>query len=238
MRVCEVFKSFQGEGRLVGTPSIFVRFWGCNLKCKWCDEKKCLYKKNIKEIGMNKIISLVEDYNCKHVVITGGEPLLHNEIIDFCNILKDKGYHITLETNGTIIKKNIKVDLISISPKLSNSNPDFADNQQLSSYNQKRLNLDIIKYYMTKYDYQIKFVVKKEDDFKEINEIIFKLKDISIFDEENILVMPLASSRKQLFMIQQRVVNWCLKYNYRYCNRLQLQVWGKGKEKEKVEQWL
>ena len=232
MEVCEIFKSIQGEGRLVGVVSALLRFWGCNLRCKWCDEKQCLLGKNIQNIEKTEIVSMIEKYNCDYIIITGGEPLLQNEISELCNILKTKGYHITIETNGTVLRENLKADLISISPKLSNSNPDFDKPLQLSLYNNKRLNLEIIKYYMENYDYQIKFVVEKEDDFREIDNIVSELKKSSAFDKKNILIMPLASSRNQLFRMQQQVVEWCVIYGYRYCNRLHLQIWGKGKERK------
>lgn len=115
------FVSIQGEGELIGTSTIFVRFSGCNLKCSWCDTQYAW--KNGKQDDTFDIVNYIEEIsgNIKHIVFTGGEPMLKQDaIISIIDNLNDTKYHYTIETNGTIQPKKelIKViDLWSVSPK-------------------------------------------------------------------------------------------------------------------------
>jgi 7-carboxy-7-deazaguanine synthase len=97
--ICEVFYSFQGEGFLQGLPMVFVRMSGCNLRCSFCDTKFA-FKQN-KEVSIEKLFSLIEKYNCNRVCITGGEPFLQ-KLLPLTEYLKEEGYWLTAETNGTI----------------------------------------------------------------------------------------------------------------------------------------
>ena len=224
MLVVEIFKTIQGEGMLVGTVSVIIRLWGCNLKCKWCDEKISLKPGSGREISIDDLLKRIAIYGCKNVIITGGEPLIHSEIEKLTSSLKKDSYHITVETNATI-KKNIICNLLSMSPKLRHSIPDKIKDPE--KYNEKRINIDAIRFYIKNYEYQIKFVVGQDKDFDEINEILSKIGD---YDKDRVLIMPLASSRNQLFKIQKKVMDMCIKRGIRYSSRLQLQIWGKGKE--------
>lgn len=226
MRLTEIFKTIQCEGTLTGMVSVIVRLGGCNLQCKWCDERFSSRAKGGLEISINELLKKINKYNCKNIIITGGEPLIYKEIIELSNRLKDADYHVTIETNATI-QKRINCDLISMSPKLSHSIP---NNIPSEGYERKRINIEAIRYYIRNYDYQIKFVVGLEEDFNEIEAILLKIGD---YDRSKILIMPLASSRRQLFAIQKNIVKLCVERNYRYGNRLQLQIWGKGKETKK-----
>lgn len=227
MKVTEVFKTIQGEGILIGTVSAIIRFWGCNLKCKWCDEQFSLKPGTGYELSIKDILEEIREYNCENVIITGGEPLIHQEIVALTNALKDNNYHITIETNATI-QRNVSCDLISMSPKLSHSIPDNVSD--IRRYNGKRIKIDVIRYYIKNYDYQIKFVVGCEKDFNEIEEILSK---VGSHDRSKVLIMPLAASRRQLFKVQKEIIAMCIERNWRYANRLHLQVWGKGKEIKK-----
>ncbi len=120
MLMSETFYSIQGEGKLIGTPSIFIRTAGCNLRCRWCDTA---YAFEGKDQTIESIVLEVERYNCKYVVITGGEPTIQKELEQLVSRLKKYNHHITLETNGTKYDDYLVLncDLVSISPKLSNS---------------------------------------------------------------------------------------------------------------------
>lgn len=227
MIVTEIFKTIQGEGILTGTVSVIVRLRGCNLQCIWCDERNSSKPGIGCEFSIDALLKKIAEYNCNNVIITGGEPLIHKEIEEFTDRLKKEGYNITIETNATI-QKSIHCDLISMSPKLRHSIPNIT--KGFDEYNKKRININIIKHYIKNYDYQIKFVVEGEKDFDEINEILLKVGE---YDNSRILIMPLASSRLQLFKVQKGIVDICIKRNLRYNNRLQLQIWGKGKEVKK-----
>lgn len=230
MRIIEIFKSIQCEGVLIGKVSILVRLAGCNLCCRWCDEKKSSSITGGYEISLHELILRIEDLNCKNIVVTGGEPLLSKEIEDLTRKLKRNDFHVTVETNGTIIR-NINADLVSISPKLSHSQPVM--NRDLPE-KYKRINIDALLYYINNYNYQLKFVVEKEKDFDEIEDILIRLR---VNNKDDVLIMPLASSRRELYRIQKKIVDLCIQKGYRYANRLQLQIWGKGKEEKDSPQY-
>lgn len=227
MKIIEIFKTIQGEGVLVGTVSVMVRLWGCNLKCKWCDEKFSLKPGTGYEISISDLLKKINSYDCKNVIITGGEPLIYPDIVELTNELKKRDYHITIETNATI-KRKIKCDLISMSPKLSHSVPNNIGDAR--KYDKIRMNIDAIKYYIKNHNYQIKFVIMYKKDLDEVEKVLLQIGD---YNRSKILIMPLASSRRQLFNIQKEVVKMCIEKNLRYCNRLQLQIWGKNKEVKK-----
>jgi 7-carboxy-7-deazaguanine synthase len=131
--------TFQGEGKLLGTPCLFIRTSGCNLRCSWvggdgngspCDTPYSSHnpEKNMMEI--EDIISIVNEnarpQNIKYVVVSGGEPTLQTkELGELLKRLQEEGYHTTVETNATIFDQDIadNIDLISMSPKLSSSSP-------------------------------------------------------------------------------------------------------------------
>lgn len=111
MKVNEIFYSLQGEGANTGKPAIFVRFAGCNLSCDFCDTD---FKK-WQEMSEEDIAAKLEQYVCRFVVFTGGEPLLQLNR-KLCNLLHNKGYTIAVESNGTI-KTDLPIDWLTISPK-------------------------------------------------------------------------------------------------------------------------
>src|SRR5215469_7026199 len=122
MRISEIFYSIQGEGKLMGMPSVFVRASGCNLRCVWCDTPYASWEPEGEDHPVAEIVEKVATYPARHVVVTGGEPMIMPDVVELCDVLKSRGYHITIETAATVFKE-VKVDLVSLSPKLSNSIP-------------------------------------------------------------------------------------------------------------------
>ncbi len=228
INVCEMFHSIQGEGMLEGIPSVLIRLVGCNLCCDWCDTKEILNRGNYITLNEHELLECLAKYNCKYIIITGGEPTLFEGLEQLICLLQKWGYHVTVETNGTI-KTEIHCDLISISPKLSNSIPkSIKSEEQLKQYNQKRINIEAIRFYMRSGNYQIKFVVRDiQEDFDEIKEILSKL---GKYDKERILIMPQAESIERLNQIQSEIVKLCILNDMRYANRLQLQIWRNENE--------
>lgn len=97
----EIYESIQGEGLLVGLPSIFIRLQGCNLRCPWCDQPEALsFKKNTRKLS--DLMKEFASFSAKHVVITGGEPFAHKELPTLVETLLDEGYSVQIETNGTL----------------------------------------------------------------------------------------------------------------------------------------
>lgn len=112
MRVNEIFYSIQGEGRNAGTPAVFVRFSGCNLKCPFCDTDFSFYT----EMSEEEILDKINKYKCDFVVLTGGEPTLQ-VTPKLLELLRKSGKYIAIETNGTREIDTKLYDWVTVSPK-------------------------------------------------------------------------------------------------------------------------
>ena len=122
-KISEIFFSIQGEGIYAGTGHIFIRFFGCNIKCRYCDTNKNKFKKYSTDELIKKVRELVEKYNAKYVSLTGGEPLLQADFIyEFLNKIKTDKLKIYLETNGLLkadfLKLKKHVDIIAMDFKI------------------------------------------------------------------------------------------------------------------------
>src|SRR5262249_33902166 len=122
MKISEIFYSVQGEGLLVGAPSVFVRTTGCNLRCWFCDTGYTSWQPEGNHLAVEEILTRVDAYGARHVVVTGGEPMISGGIQDLCLGLSRRGYHITIETAATVFKP-VECNLASLSPKLASSTP-------------------------------------------------------------------------------------------------------------------
>lgn len=223
MRISEIFYSIQGEGRLSGVPSVFIRTSGCNLRCVWCDTPYTSWSPDGKEMSLDEILNAVESYPLSHVVLTGGEPLLSHEIEELSVTLKTAGAHVTIETAATIFKP-VSCDLVSMSPKLSNSTPWQKQNGRFAAmHDQHRLNYNVVQRFIDRYDYQLKFVVDREQDFAEVRQIVDALKNVDI---SRVLIMAQARNRRQLHQKSRWIVELCKKFGYGYSPRLHIELYG------------
>jgi 7-carboxy-7-deazaguanine synthase len=223
MRISEIFYSIQGEGRLSGVPSAFIRTSGCNLRCVWCDTPYTSWSPDGKEMTLEEILHAIESYPLRHVVLTGGEPLLSHEIEDLSVKLKDAGAHVTIETAATIFKP-VSCDLVSMSPKLSNSTPWQKQNGRFATmHEQHRLNYNVVQQFIDSYDYQLKFVVDREQDLVEVRQIVDALKNV---DTSRVLIMAQARNRRQLHQKSRWIVELCKQFGYGYSPRLHIELYG------------
>lgn len=110
--IVEIFHSVQGEGARAGIPHVFIRFGNCNLRCEWCDTDYLKFE----EMNCMDILSEVFKFDCKNIIFTGGEPMI-NDLWPIQRLLKNRGYHISIETNGTIPIPDGLIDWICVSPK-------------------------------------------------------------------------------------------------------------------------
>ena len=223
MRISEIFYSIQGEGRLVGIPSVFVRTSGCNLRCVWCDTPYTSWRPEGTSWSIAEIITEVKKYPSRHIVVTGGEPVLAPEIEELASALKRNGAHITIETAATIFKP-VACDLISLSPKLANSTPwKRAKGKFARLHEEQRLNVPVIRRYIDGYDYQIKFVVEREEDFDEIREVLDKLENVN---PTRVLIMPQGTTKKELSEKARWIVELCKKNGFGFTPRLHIELFG------------
>lgn len=107
LSVNEIYETIQGEGLLVGTPSLFIRLQGCNLRCPWCDQPEALDKKE-EFTKLDDILERAERSTFRHAVITGGEPLLQPEIHLLVKGLIERGFSVQIETNGTLWNEGLE----------------------------------------------------------------------------------------------------------------------------------
>lgn len=129
MKVCEIFPSIQGEGSLVGIPMLFVRLTGCNLRCTYCDTKYAYTEGN--DFSVEEVLKKIRNFKFKYVEITGGEPLLQQEVYPLMdNLVRD--FNVVLETNGSIlierVNSQVKIILDIKTPGSGMSDKNLLDN--------------------------------------------------------------------------------------------------------------
>jgi 7-carboxy-7-deazaguanine synthase len=223
MRIAEIFYSIQGEGRLAGVPSAFIRTSGCNLRCTWCDSPYTSWKPEGETLGIDAIMAAIAPYPTRHVVVTGGEPLIAPAIEPLCANLRERNYHVTVETAATVFKP-IACDLASLSPKLTNSTPwDREGGRFAERHDRLRLQFDVIKAFVSHSDYQLKFVVDEPSDLEEILAILDRLPKI---EPSKVLLMPQGTTREALAQRGQWLIELCKQRGFRYCPRLHIELFG------------
>ena len=224
MRVAEIFHSIQGEGLLAGVPSIFIRTSGCNLRCHWCDTPYASWKPEGPEMSIEEILKILTEWNCHHVVLTGGEPMIAPDLPELATALKKQKKHITIETAGTILPNSISCDLASISPKLSNSTPSpERDPAWARKHDSTRLQPEVISEWIRKYPFQLKFVVSSENDLAEIKNLLSRLPLVPL---HQILLMPEGIDVKTLATRSPWLVDICKREGFRFCPRLHIELFG------------
>ncbi|MDE0686930.1 MAG: 7-carboxy-7-deazaguanine synthase QueE [Candidatus Poribacteria bacterium] len=221
MKFSELFHTIQGEGQLIGVPSVFFRTSYCNLRCVWCDTPYTSWKPEDRNISVAESVDAISQYRCKHVVITGGEPFIQaRELMELCCELDKRGHHITIETNATLFAA-VPAHLISMSPKLRNSNPP-ADNRFFKRHERGRIRPDVIRKFLDQYPCQVKFVVDTPEDLAEIQALQTEI-DIPA---ETILLMPQGTTPTVLRQKQEWLVDLCKENGYRYSPRVHVDIWG------------
>jgi 7-carboxy-7-deazaguanine synthase len=232
LAISETFTSIQGEGKLVGVPSWFVRTSGCNLRCAWCDTPYASWRPEGATRTIGSLIDEARSSGVRHAVVTGGEPLMFGPIGELCAGLRDIGMHVTIETAGTLAPA-VHADLMSISPKLSTSTP--TDEQARAGkielawagaggrHDERRINLVSLQSLIDRHaERQLKFVVCDERDLIEIEQLLSKLSgwsrgDVLLMPEG--VVSPSAETRRWL-------ADECVWRGWRYCSRLHIELFG------------
>ncbi|HIC00843.1 TPA: 7-carboxy-7-deazaguanine synthase QueE [Candidatus Poribacteria bacterium] len=221
MKYSELFYTIQGEGMLTGVPSVFFRTSYCNLRCIWCDTPYTSWEPEDKSISVNKVVEEITKYNCRYVVITGGEPFLQaKELMVLCHELSEGGHHITIETNATIYA-DVSAHLISMSPKLRNSNPK-PSNRYFEMHQRERIRADVIHKFLDNYTCQLKFVMETPKDLEEIQCLQLEIG----IPNEAVVLMPQGISAKEIQSKQEGIIKICKQNGYRYSPRVHVDLWG------------
>ena len=225
----EIFVSIQGEGRYLGSPSIFVRSSGCNLHCRWentlCDTPYASWEAErnprcVAEI-VRRVRELMQEHpHVRHAVLTGGEPLLQKALDQLAAELRGLGLFQTLETNGTIARE-LAVDFVSLSPKLASSTP--RSSRFEAGHEKTRTNLDALRFWHQNYDCQFKFVVNQDPDEAEILELLAAVGGVA---PEQVCLRPQGISAEQLAANGRLCVAIALRHGWTYTPRAQIGLFG------------
>ena len=221
MQINEIFKSIQGEGPNFGKPAIFLRTAQCNLKCTWCDTKYTWdwenydYTKEVKEMTLEEIKEQLLDLEIKHLVITGGEPLLQqDDLADLLSFLKPD-FYVEIETNCTILPNKMLTDLVdqwNVSPKTENSgNP-------LELYE----NDECYYFFANQKNCFFKYVVEDESDIPEIKKFVTKYN----IPENHVQLMTQASTKEEIRAREKSISELAKANNFLFSPRLHVAMWG------------
>ncbi|HZZ30111.1 MAG TPA: 7-carboxy-7-deazaguanine synthase QueE [Pirellulales bacterium] len=239
MKIAEIFRSLQGEGFLTGTPSVFVRASGCNLRCWFCDTPYTSWEPEGEDLSVEEILRQVDEllgsphsgslpkgereYACSHAVLTGGEPMLFAELVPLAGALRDRGMHITVETAGTLYLP-LECDLMSISPKLAGSGPTAEQNERWHvRHEQSRHAPDVIRRLVTEYPYQIKFVVDSLDDCVAAEAWLEEFPQVN---RSRVLLMPQGIDTETLAQTAAWLEPYCQQQQLNFCPRKHIEWFG------------
>lgn len=222
MKISEIFYSIQGEGMLAGVPSVFLRTSGCNLRCTWCDTPYTSWKPEGEDLPLGGVLADVRRHWGTHVVVTGGEPMIQEDIVRLTQRLKDFDLHITIETAGTVYRP-VACDLMSISPKLAHSTPKRREGGRWAAQHDRlRYQPDVLKQLMAEYPYQLKFVVSDPGDMEEIEAILTE----TDADRSRVILMPEGTDPEAIYGRARWLVDICKRERFRYGPRLHIDIYG------------
>jgi 7-carboxy-7-deazaguanine synthase len=218
LQIAEIFYSIQGEGSLLGVPSVFVRTSGCNLRCVWCDTPYTSWHPEGGDWTMERILAAVDSHQARHVVVTGGEPMIAREIVDLTRALRARGLHITIETAGTVFAP-VECDLMSISPKLANSTP---AGEWQARHASLRIQPEVVRRLMAWRPYQLKFVIARPEDMDEVRDLV------AAFDAhaDKVVLMPEGIDAEVLRERGVWLAEICKREGFRFSPRLHVELWG------------
>lgn len=228
----EFFISIQGEGRFAGQPALFIRFNYCNLGCTWCDTR---YTWDAKQIEADIIMSAEEiarrareeadsasvELSSLHVVLTGGEPMLHQKILpEVIEQLRSAGIEfVEIETNGTIIPTDAMkeaVDWWNCSPKLANS----------GGRRKECIVPEALAAIFGTGRADFKFVICDDSDIEEIQKDF-----LEHIPAQRVILMPEGSTRERQIANTPAIIDLCLKHGFRFSPRLHILAWDNERKK-------
>lgn len=176
---------------------------------------------------LEQILTEVAKHSARHVVVTGGEPMIAKGIREFITMLQAQRKHVTIETAGTVSPDGLQVDLASLSPKLANSTPaeDKAGAAWVQRHEQTRLQPAVLREWLeSSLNYQLKFVISTESDLCEAQAVIASI-GIPV-PPEKVLLMPEGISLESMRTRYPLLINACLTYGYRLSPRLHIELFG------------
>jgi 7-carboxy-7-deazaguanine synthase len=226
MLIAETFYSLQGEGELTGVPSFFIRTAGCNLRCTWCDTKYTSWAPEGGKVSVEELVTEAGRHPARHVVLTGGEPMIAPELPELAARLREAGYHVTIETAGTVPPAGIACDLASLSPKLAHSTPRPGEIAPgwIERHEATRLQPAVLREWVEQYPFQLKFVVDRPEAEEEVAAVVAQI-GVPV-PAHRVLLMPEGVDLSTLESRRPWLVELCKARGYRYCERLHVALFG------------
>ena len=225
MRIAEVYASLQGEGLLAGTPSSFVRTSGCNLRCVWCDTPFTSWDAQGVDRTVADLLAEVAVLGPRHVVVTGGEPLLSAEAAELCLALRGDGFHVTVETAGTVLPatRETVADLMSISPKLASSAPPADTSGGWRARHEATRRRDDVLRALAAGPHQFKFVIDTPADLEEARAW---LAEVGGVESRNVFLMPQGRNAGELARTEAWLEGECRRAGFRFAPRQHIAWFG------------
>jgi len=227
MNIREIFRSRQGEGRMTGVESVFVRASGCHLRCVYCDTAYAFAPEGSEDLTVPEVVERVVQLGggqpgespeaLRHVVLTGGEPMLQAELVPLSEKLVELGFHVTVETAGTDFQP-VACQLMSISPKLSNA---FGPRGRRPSC--AATDDEVLRRLIAQYDYQIKLVVDRPEDLDEVAAFLDARPHL---DRRRVLLMPQGTTVEELSERAEWLEPYCRRQGLAFCPRKQIEWYG------------
>ena len=204
MLVNEIFASIEGEGLWAGVPTTFIRLYGCNLHCSYCDTRYACDggKSEFKHLSIDDILQVVEVFGNKHITLTGGEPLLQKHVYYLVKELIHHGYHVNIETNGSqAVVLYTHYNDITVT----------MDYKSISSGENEKMLLSNL--YALRSQDVLKFVVGNLEDLEDMHKVIEKYPL-----QCHVFISPIFGQ-----IDPKDIVDYMLQHNLQNC-RLQLQM--------------
>ncbi len=217
----EIFESIQGEGASAGVPSTFVRLAVCNLQCSWCDTaytwdwKEYERANQVLQISAAAVVDAVAGRRPRNVVVTGGEPLAQRPALaGLMRALREHGYRIEVETNGTIPPGELTglVDQWNVSPKLASS----------GNAGLVRIRPGVLAQFSAEPGAFFKFVISGEAGLSEVEAIV----EAASVRSQQVILMPQGRTREELDSASAWLAAACTQRGWRFSTRLHILIWG------------
>lgn len=203
---------------------MFVRTTGCNLRCGFCDTPYTSWQHEGGRQDWTRVLEAAAEFGCEHVVLTGGEPLLQPEIVPLSRALRAAGLVVTIETAGTV-DRPVEADLMSISPKLSNSVP--VDHPRWAARHRRDQHRpDVVKRLLRDYAYQLKFVIDTPAD---LDELAAYLREFPEVDPPHVWLMPQGVHREELARRAEWLEPAARRLGYTFCPRRHIELYGNAR---------
>jgi 7-carboxy-7-deazaguanine synthase len=220
VQIAEIFESVQGEGPWTGTPSLFIRTSGCNLRCWFCDTPYTSWRPEGNAYSVDELLHRVSGSAMPDVVLTGGEPMLVPALQELSRRCRELSRRVTIETAGTV-DQDVTCDLMAISPKLSNSVPD--NTVWRERHERMRFQPEVIRSLLSRYACILKFVINQPGDLDEVREWLGHFPEAPA---ESVWLMPQARTREQLAKKSHWLQQAAADHGYHYSSRLQIELFG------------